>query len=114
MIETFKQYYSINEPLQRAPDNFSQLKNGLRSIAKNLVKEELPQGKLILQFVDSVSKNFETLKQHTQTLQDFQRISGDKFFDENYLPFLKQMSSFTASYKSNIRELVEKFARIQA
>ena len=68
MAETFQQYQSLVEPLQRQSENFSGLKTGLRNIAKNLMKEQLPQGKHLLQFVDSIGKNFETLKIDSQEL----------------------------------------------
>ena len=68
MVETFQQYQSLVEPLQRQPENFGALKLGLRNIAKNLMKEQLPQGKHLLQFVDSISRNLETLKGQSSEL----------------------------------------------
>lgn len=57
MVETFEQYQSLVEPLQRQPENFGLMKTGLRNIAKNLKKEDLPQGAQLLQFVDSISRH---------------------------------------------------------
>ena len=116
MVETFQQYLSINEPFQRQPESFTQLKNGLRNIAKNLVKEELPQGKLILSFVDSISKNLELLKEHTSELAGLRRLSasGNICIDKGYADFMKEVSAAAISYKRNIKELIRKFAKMRA
>ncbi len=116
MVETFQQYLSINEPFQRQPESFTQLKNGLRNIAKNLVKEELPQGKLILSFVDSISKNLELLKEHTSELAGLRRLSasGNIYIDNGYADFMKEVSAAAISYKRNIKELIRKFAKMRA
>lgn len=102
------------EPLQRQPENFGALKTGLRNIAKNLVKEQLPQGKQLLQFIEGVSKNLETLKGNSQELQELKKVFAEAHFDDDYVRLLKRLGTFSSGYKHNIKELIGKFARMRS
>lgn len=113
MVETFQQYQSLVEPLQRQPENFSGLKTGLRNIAKNLMKEQLPQGKQLLQFIESIGRNFEMLKTNSQELQELKHTCHGNHFDD-YSDLLKRLSSFSNGYKRNVKELINKFLEMRA
>jgi len=67
----------------------------------------------LLQFVDSVGKNFETFKSHYQELQELRKAFNGRHFDD-YTELLKRLGGFSNNYKHNIRELIAKFARMRA